>query len=117
MSHPVVHFEVQGSDREALTRFYGDLFDWKTDEVAGMNYTMVEPGGDGGINGGIGPVPEGAPGGVIFYVQSDDVAGSLKRAEELGGRAVAGPRDMPGGRKWALFADPEGHVIGLFGRG
>jgi hypothetical protein len=117
MGQPVVHFEIQGRDRAALARFYAQLFDWKTSDVSEMPYTMVETGGEGGINGGIGETPEGAPGGVTFYVNSDDVAGSLARAAELGGRAVAGPLDMPGGRKWALFADPEGHVVGLFGSG
>jgi predicted enzyme related to lactoylglutathione lyase len=117
MGQPVVHFEVQGKDREALAQFYAQLFSWKINDISEMNYTMVETGGDGGINGGIGTTPEGAPGGVTFYVDSDDVAGSLKRAEELGGRAVAGPMDMPDGHKWALFADPEGHVVGLYGRG
>lgn len=78
---------------------------------------MVDTGGGEGSNGGIGTTPEGAPGGVTVYVQSDDVAGSLKRAEQLGGRAIAGRMDMPDGHKWALFADPEGHVVGLYGQG
>jgi predicted enzyme related to lactoylglutathione lyase len=117
MGQPVVHFEVQGNDRKALSRFYAQLFGWKTDDVSEMNYTMVETEANGGINGGIGTTPEGAPGGVTFYVDSDDVAGSLKRVDELGGRTVAGPMDMPDGHKWALFADPEGHVVGLYGRG
>lgn len=115
MGQAVVHFEVQGDDREALARFYTQLFGWKTTDVAEMDYTMVQTDAEGGINGGIGATPEGAPGGVTFYVASDDVAGSLVRAEELGGRTVAGPMDMPGGNKWALFADPEGHVVGLYG--
>ncbi len=117
MGQPVVHFEVQGHDREALSVFYARLFGWKTKDVAEMNYTLVETEGGGGINGGIGATPEGAPGGVTFYVGSDDVAASLKRAEELGGRTVAGPMDMPDGHKWALLADPEGHVVGLYGHG
>jgi predicted enzyme related to lactoylglutathione lyase len=59
MGQPVVHFEVQGSDREALARFYAQLFDWKTNDVSEMNYTLVETGDDGGINGGIGTAPQG----------------------------------------------------------
>lgn len=117
MGQPVVHFEVQGQDREALARFYAQLFDWKTNDISDMNYTLVETGDGGGINGGIGATPEGAPGGATFYVQSDNVAESLGRAEELGGKRVAGPMDMPDGHKWAMFADPEGHVIGLYGEG
>jgi predicted enzyme related to lactoylglutathione lyase len=57
MGQPVVHFEVQGSDREALSRFYQQLFDWNMTDISQMNYTMVETGGDGGINGGIGDTP------------------------------------------------------------
>ena len=113
----MVHFEVQGSDREALARFYQELFDWKTTDVSEMDYTTVETGGDGGINGGIGQTPEGALGGVTFYVHSDDVAGALARVQELGGGTVAGPMDMPDVHKWALFADPEGPVVGLYGTG
>ncbi len=116
MGQPVVHFEVQGEDRDALTRFYQQLFGWKTTDVPEMNYTLVETQGEGGINGGIGTTPPGAPGGITFYVQSDDIAGSLAYVQELGGRTVAGPIDMPDGHKWALFADPEGHVVGLYGR-
>jgi predicted enzyme related to lactoylglutathione lyase len=82
MGQPVVHFEVQGNDRTALAQFYAQLFGWKTNDVSEMNYTMVETGADGGINGGIGTTPEGAPGGVTFYVDSNDVAGSLKRASD-----------------------------------
>ena len=41
MGQPVVHFELQGKDREALSRFYAQLFGWKTNDVP-MNYTMVE---------------------------------------------------------------------------
>jgi len=117
MGQPVVHFEVQGSDREALARFYAELFGWKTNDISEMKYTMVETGDDGGINGGIGATPDGAPGGATFYVGSDNVAASLQRVAELGGRTVAGPMDMPDGHKWALFADPEGHVVGLYGQG
>jgi predicted enzyme related to lactoylglutathione lyase len=117
MGQPVVHFEVQGKDRQALTRFYGRLFGWKTWNVSDKNYTLVETGGEGGINGGIGLTPQGAPGGVTVYVRSEDVPGALARAEELGGRALAGPIDLPGGHKWALLADPEGHVVGLFSQG
>ena len=61
--------------------------------------------------------PDGVPEGVVFYVHSDDVAGSLSQAEQLGGHAIAGPMDMPDGHKRALLADPEGHVVGLCGTG
>ena len=58
MGQPVVHFEVQGNDRKVLAQFYAQLFGWTTNDVSEMDYTLVETGGEGGINGGIGSTPE-----------------------------------------------------------
>jgi predicted enzyme related to lactoylglutathione lyase len=113
MPNPVVHFEVIGKDGPALQRFYGDLFGWSIDADNPMNYGMVDNGGEG-INGGIGPAPEGGSGHVTFYVQVDDIKASLDKAKELGGTPVFGPTEVPGGGPTiALFNDPEGHLIGL----
>ncbi len=49
-------------------------------------------------------------------VHSDDISASLAKTADLGGHTIAGPLDMPDGHKWALIADPEGHVAGLDGR-
>lgn len=111
MSHPVVHFEVAGNDLETLQSFYGDLFGWKTQAVPGMDYAMVEKEGDG-IGGGLGKTPDGGPGHVTVYVSVDDPQAVLDRAEQLGGRTIMPVTELPQ-VTIALFADPEGHVIGL----
>ncbi len=112
MGNPVTHFEVLGADAPALRRFYGEAFDWEMQDVMGGSYYMVEPGAENGINGGVGASPEG-PGHVTFYVEVDDPAAALAKISELGGRTVQAPMDVPGGPTIALFADPEGHVVGL----
>lgn len=115
MSHPVTHFEVLGQDAARLQRFYADAFGWKLGEADPgdpLNYAMAYPAGDAGISGGIGRTPDGA-GHVTFYVSVDDPAAALAEIERLGGRTVAGPQDLPSGGSFALFADPEGHVVGL----
>jgi hypothetical protein len=38
----------------------------------------------------------------------------LTRAEELGGARIVGPMPVPNVGEFAMFTDPEGHVIGLF---
>jgi predicted enzyme related to lactoylglutathione lyase len=111
MANSVVHFEVTGQDLEKLEGFYRDLFDWKVQDVPEMNYAMVEKEGDG-IAGGIGRSPDGGPGHVTFYVGVDELQPVLDRAEQLGGKTVMPPMDLPQ-VSIALFADPEGHVIGL----
>jgi predicted enzyme related to lactoylglutathione lyase len=111
MGNPTMWFEVAARDREAMKGFYSGLFDWKLTDMEAMPYTGIETGG-GGIPGGIGAAPEGNDGHVTFYVQVDDVEAGLAKAESLGGNRLMGPMDIPTG-KIGLFADPEGHVVGL----
>jgi hypothetical protein len=111
MAHPVLHFEVVGKDVDKLQSFYGELFGWKTQPVPDMPYVMVEKE-DGGIGGGIGPSPDGGPGHVTFYVGTDDPQAILDKAEQLGGKTILPVTEMPR-VTIALFADPEGHLIGL----
>lgn len=111
MGNPTMWFEVAAKDRESMKGFYSGLFDWQLNDMEAMPYTGIDTGGEG-IPGGIGQAPEGHDGHVTFYVQVDDVAAALAKAESLGGAQVMEPTDIPSG-KIALFADPEGHVVGL----
>ena len=112
MGNPVVHFEVVGRDVEALQSFYKDAFDWQI-QPAVANYAMAHPGGGVGINGGIGATPDGSAGHVPFYVEVPDLEATLSTIESLGGSMVMGPEDVPEGPTIAMFADPEGHLVGL----
>jgi uncharacterized protein len=112
MPNPVVHFEVLGKDAAVLSRFYGETFEWQMDSVM-PTYSMTRPVGDSGIPGGVGAAPEGSPGHVTFYVEVPDLQAALDRVAANGGSTVAPPMDVPGGPSIALFADPEGHVVGL----
>src|SRR5687768_7914575 len=79
----------------------------------------ITPGGYGlfaaeetGIGGGIGSTPDGSPGHVTFYVEVPDIDRALETIERLGGRTLM-PKTSPApGTTIALFADPEGHVLG-----
>ena len=111
MADPVIHFEIVGKDGAALRSFYEQLFGWKTTPVEGMGYALVEKEGDG-IGGGIGTSQDGGSH-VTFYVSVDDPQAALDRAESLGGKTVQPVMTIPDMVTLALFADPEGHVIGL----
>jgi len=119
MGQPVVHFEVIGKDGDKLRSYYGDLFGWEIDASNPMNYGVIQRDGntdaDGvGIGGGIGQGPEGYDGHVTFYVEVPDVGEALAKAEELGGKRVMGPEELPdAGITLGQFTDPEGHPIGL----
>jgi hypothetical protein len=111
MGSEVVHFEVTGKDGKALQRFYSEVFGWKLDTNNPGGYGMVRDGQK--ITGGIGAAAQGSPGGVTFYVHAEDPKGTLARIEELGGRVLMPLTEVAPETTIALFADPEGHVVGL----
>jgi predicted enzyme related to lactoylglutathione lyase len=112
MPHPVIWFEVIGKDPAKLRDYYSSLFDWPIQD-APNDYGLVAPEGEDGLMGGIGGDPSGGNGHVTFYVQSDDLQADLDKAEGLGGKTVMPPMEPMPGTSIALFADPEGHVVGL----
>jgi uncharacterized protein len=111
MAHPVIHFEVIGPDATNLQQYYRDLFGWKIDTDNPIGYGMVSAE-DRGIGGGVANAPDGSAR-VTFYVETDDLQASLDKAEQLGGKTIVHPTDVPGGPSIALFSDPQGNVVGL----
>ncbi len=109
---PIVHFEIMGGEGSQLEKFYSELLGWKIDSNNPMNYGVVETGGSGGINGGVGANMDGTAR-VTVYAQVDDLQATLNRAEQLGGKTILAPTEVPGGPKLAMFADPAGNVTGL----
>jgi len=112
VAYPVTHFEINAQDAPATQKFYRDLFGWGIDADNPDNYGMIDTKTKGtGINGGIGASQQGRSW-VTFYVECDDPAATLAKAERLGGRRVMEPMQSMN-VTYALFADPEGNVIGL----
>ena len=118
MGQPVVHFEILGKDGDRLKGYYAELFGWQIDSDNEMGYGVVQREGntnsDGvGIGGGVAGGPDRYDGHLTFYVEVPDVETALAKAEELGGSRIMGPDEMMEGLVIGLFADPEGHVVGV----
>lgn len=113
MTRPVVHFEIRGKDAKRLVEFYREVFGWNIEGDNPMGILQIAPGIGGPLEGVAGHIrPADAPG-VSIFVQVLDLYETLRRAEELGGRAVMQPFDVPGGPTVAQMADPEGNLVGL----
>jgi predicted enzyme related to lactoylglutathione lyase len=102
MAHPVVHAEIRSADPDATRQFFADLFGWKV-------------ASEGGFPGAISP-RQGAEDEVLFFVAVEDVAATLAKAEGLGGSIVQPVQNVPG-TSFGVFADAQGHRIGVAANG
>jgi predicted enzyme related to lactoylglutathione lyase len=115
MARPVVHFEIGATDAAKLNEFYRQMFDWSVD-TSMPGYGLIAAA-NGGIGGGILQTREGMPPYLTFYVAVDDLDAALADAERLGGKTVVPPTPIPSVGAFAMFEDPEGHMIGLMKEG
>lgn len=114
MGTPVTWWEINARDGAKAKQFYSDLFGWAINSENPMNYGLVDTGSAQGAMGGISQVnPEFPAPPVTFYVQVEDPQAYLDKAIAMGGRMVAPVTEVPDMVTFALFADPEGNVIGL----
>ena len=113
MTRPVVHFEIRGKDPQRLVDFYRELFGWSIDAANPMGISQIAPGIGGPEEGVAGHIRPAEVPGVSIFVQVIDLNETLRKAEEMGGRAVMQPFDVPGGPTVAQMADPEGNLVGL----
>jgi predicted enzyme related to lactoylglutathione lyase len=117
MGQQVAFFEVISPDAERAQKFYAELFDWQVAADPAMGgYALVDTGGgESAVGGGIGPSTTPGGTGVKIYLRVDDLDGYLDRVEQLGGKRLVAPTDLPGGfGRFAIFADPDGNQVGLW---
>lgn len=113
MGRPIMHFEIASPNLERAAAFYQELFDWDVGVEQMDGYRLVETTDDS-IGGGLLRTPEGVSPYITIYVGIEDLAETLKRAEELGGKTVVEPMPIPGAGMFAMFQDPDGVMLGLF---
>jgi uncharacterized protein len=116
MAHPVVHAEIRSQDPDATRGFFADLFGWKVAaEGAFPGYTFIDTGAQGGTFVAISP-RQSTEDEVLFFVAVEDVEATLARAEQLGGSIVQSAQHVPG-TSFGVFADAQGHKVGVASTG
>jgi uncharacterized protein len=113
MANPFVHIELQTQDVEKSRKFYVNMFDWKMEEIPGMDYTIINVGE--GTGGGMmkNPMP-GGPDNWLPYILVDDVAASTKKAKSLGAAIVKDITEVPDMGWFSVIIDPTGASFGLW---
>jgi uncharacterized protein len=113
MANPFVHIELQTQNIEKSKKFYAGLFNWKLEEIPGMDYTMIDVGE--GTGGGMmkKPVPD-MPDNWLPYILVDDVAASTKKAQALGAAICKEVTEIPDMGWFSVITDPTGASFGLW---
>ena len=120
--NPVVHFEMPAEDSKRMADFYTKAFGWQT-QITGPemgNYVLVtttesdaktgRPKTPGAINGGFFPKKKDWPAqypSVVIAV--DDIAASMKKVVDAGGKVLGEPLEIPGVGQYVSFYDTEGN--------
>ena len=114
-----VWYELMTTDAEGAKAFYTDVVGWGTSPFEGspVPYTMWMKGES--AVGGVMDLPDearqaGAPPHWLGYVAVPDVDAAAEKAQELGGRVIHGPHDIPEVGRFAILADPQGAVVSAF---
>jgi predicted enzyme related to lactoylglutathione lyase len=100
MGRPVIHFEIGCRDSKKTQEFYTKMFGWTITEAGPAAMIAPEAPGIGGHITALGHEPYHC---TTFYVDVEDVAAYLKKAESLGGktlvpRSTSPPARSPGCR-------------------
>ena len=113
MANPFVHVELMTNDVGKAKEFYQSLFQWKLEDVPGMDYTIINVGE--GTGGGMMkvPMPE-MPSSWMAYVLVDDIAASTEKAKSLGATIVKGITEIPGMGAFSVMVDPTGAALAMW---
>jgi predicted enzyme related to lactoylglutathione lyase len=113
MAHPIVHIEISAKDHKEAAAWYKDIFGWETTEYPDMNYSTFT-GPDGSVSGGFNPVSEQNPAGqVMVYINTDDLAATIKKIKARGGTVLEESFEIPTVGTMGVFKDPTGNMLAL----
>jgi len=113
MANPFVHVELVTNDVAKAKGFYTALFDWKLEDIPGMDYTLIKVGE--GTGGGMmkNPMPD-APSFWLAYVLVADAAAATEKAKSLGATICKEVTEIPGVGWFSVITDPTGATLALW---
>jgi predicted enzyme related to lactoylglutathione lyase len=114
----IAWFDITTTNLAKSKDFYGKLFDWQFNALAGTDQAVeiaIHGAGIGTLRSADGAI-SGFNG--VVYVQVTDITASSRKANDLGGKIVPGfPFNLPDGTgAISLVVDPSGHPVGMYSR-
>jgi predicted enzyme related to lactoylglutathione lyase len=113
MANPIVHVELATTDVAKAKAFYSSLFDWKLEDITGMDYTIINVGE--GTGGGImKTVQPDSPSYWLAYVHVDNASDATEKARTLGATICKEVTEIPGIGWFSVITDPTGATLALW---
>lgn len=112
----VVWNELASGSADAAKVFYGGVFGWGVEERTMPDFTYTEwLIGDRPVGGmlPLAAIPADVPPHWLVYFAVDDCDAVAARAEELGGKVLRAPFDVPNVGRLAVLADDQGAVFAV----
>ena len=115
MGNPFVHVELMSTDVGKAKAFYGQLFDWKLEDmdIGDMTYTMIKVGEGTGGELMKNPMPN-AGSMWVAYVNVDDLKAATAKAKSLGATVIKDQAEVNGRGSFSIITDPTGAMLGLW---
>jgi hypothetical protein len=112
--HGFCHIEIPTTDSQKSKEFYNKVFGWKINE-SNPDYLMFStPDNEGG---GFTTLSKPVQGGVVLYIEVDDIEKKLTEIQTAGGKTVKGKTGIsPEFGFYALFTDPCENITGLWAK-
>lgn len=122
--NPINHIEIPAKDFERSKKFYTEIFNWKIEDVPGMDgYKMVYttevdenymPKTPGAVNGGMLSVKDNGGLNPVLTITVPSVDEYLEKIVRAGGEIVMEKTEVMDMGYSARFKDTEGVVMGLW---
>jgi predicted enzyme related to lactoylglutathione lyase len=110
----IVHYEFSGKKIAELKNFYEKVFQWRFDEVGKSDYWLVDSS-DKGIS--VGLEKQKAPlKNPLVYIDVDSVENTVKEVIRNGGKVVIAKTQFLNKGLYAVIADIEGNLLGIWER-
>jgi len=109
-------FELMTTDAAAAKDFYTKLFGWSIEDMpmGEGTYSVIKVKGQSESAAGLMATPpeaQGTPPMWSIYITVDDVDATAKMAQDLGGKVLVPPKDIPKVGRFCVIQDPQGAVL------
>jgi predicted enzyme related to lactoylglutathione lyase len=110
--HGVCHIEIPTTDSQKSKQFYSAVFGWQCEDSGDYALWRAQ-----GMSGGFTTESMPADGGVVLYIEVENITAKLADIEKAGGTTVTAKTKISDAFGfYALFRDPCANTLGLWSK-